>query len=259
VVTSLEFQLHPVGPLVTGGLAAWPIESASKVLDFYKPFSASAADELTTFLVFAGMPDGSDAYMTAIIALHCGSLEDGELAVRPLKDFGPPMIDMLGPIPYTAQQSMLDAGFQAGAQVYWKSTFLRELPLEAMEIIADKAAQLPTLQSALVLEHFHGAVNRIAPEATAFSERGAAYNVAIISIWDDPSDADRCISWARGVFDVLEPFSTGGVYVNYLGVGDDAERVRAAFGSNYERLATIKQKYDPTNLFRANQNIQPKA
>jgi FAD/FMN-containing dehydrogenase len=109
-----------------------------------------------------------------------------------------------------------------------------------------------------VVEHFHGQVRRIASDATAFNERNAAFNIAIIAIWEDPSDADRCIAWARGVFDDLQPYSTGGVYVNYLGVGDDASRVEAAYGSNFSRLAEIKQKYDPANLFRANQNIAPK-
>ena len=257
VVTSLEFQLHPVGPMVTGGLAAWPIEQAADVVNFHREFSATAPDELGTFLVFSGAPDGSGNLVTLLIALHTGSPEQAEKDLQPVKQFGPPMLDMLGPIPYTAQQSMLDAGFPAGKQVYWKSTFLAKLTAEAGEVIVRKGGELPTPSSALVLEHFHGAVNRVAPDATAFNERGADFNVAIIAVWDDPADADRCISWARGVFEDLAPFSTGGVYLNYLGVGDDPERVRAAFGANYDRLAGIKRMYDPANLFRANQNIAP--
>ena len=259
VVTSFEFRLHPVGPIVTGGLAAWPIDMAGDVLNFYKGFTDSAPDELTSFLVFTGAPDDSGAFICALPAMYAGSLEEGEKAVQAVKNFGPPMIDMLGPIPYTAHQSMLDAGFPAGEQVYWKSTFLRPLSAESIAVLSEKALELPNPASFIAIEHFHGAVNRVPPHATAFGERSAAFNVAIVAIWKDASDADRSIAWARGVFDALQPFSTGAVYVNYLGVGDDPARVQEAFGTNYERLAAVKQQYDPTNLFRANQNIKPRS
>jgi FAD/FMN-containing dehydrogenase len=257
VVTSFEFQVHPVGPMVTGGLAAWPIGSAREVLTFFKDYTATIPEEMTAFAALAGAPDGSGNLLALVIAVHCGALDEGAKAVQPFKDFGPPIMDMLGPMPYAAQQSMLDAGFPKGAMVYWKATFLRELPPEAIEILVRRGEELPTPESNLILEHFHGAVRRVAPDATAFGERNAAFNVAIIGVWRDDNDRDRCIAWARATFDELQPFSTGGVYVNYLGVGDDEERVRAAYGVNYERLAGIKQKYDPDNLFRTNQNIKP--
>jgi FAD/FMN-containing dehydrogenase len=258
VVTSFEFNVHPVGPTVTGGLAAWPIAMAPQVLEFYRSLTAEDSDDLTTFVAFSGAPDGSGNLVTLIIAVHVGTLDEGARAVQPIKDFGPPLVDMLGPIPYTTQQSMLDEGFGPGAQVYWKATFINGLSDEAMEVINELAQALPTPTSAIVIENFHGAVRRIAPDATAFPERNAPYNVAIIGLWNDSADADRCIAWARGTYDALQPFSTGHVYVNYLGVGDDPERVRDAYGANYERLAGIKQKYDPENLFRANQNIRPR-
>ena len=257
VVTSFEFQVHPVGPMVTGGIAAWPVAMAGDVLNFYKGLTDTAPDELTTFLAFTGAPDGSGNLIAAMPLVHCGSLEDGAAAVAPIKQFGPPFLDMLGPIPYGAVQSMLDAGFGPGAQVYWKATFITGLSPEAMAVLAQKAQELPTPTSSLVIEHFHGAVNRVAPDATAFPERGSNFNVAIVGVWNDPAHADACIAWARGVYDDLQPFSSGGVYVNYLGVGDDDDRVLAAYGVNYERLAGIKQKYDPDNLFRTNQNISP--
>ena len=131
--------------------------------------------------------------------------------------------------------------------------------IEAMDVIIEKAGQIPVPTCNLVLEHFHGAVNRVPRDATAFVERGAAYNVAIVGVWQDKGDAERCIAWARGVYDALHPWSTGSVYVNYLGVGDEPERVKEAFGANYDRLVGVKQKYDPDNLFRANQNISPRA
>ena len=257
VVTSFEFNVHPVGPIVTGGIAAWPIAMAPQVLDFYQGFTAEDSDDLTTFLAFTGAPDGSGNLIAAAIVMHVGSMEDGAKAVQPIKDFGPPMLDMLGPIPYAAQQSMLDAGFPPGAQVYWKATFITGLSDEALKVVNERAQALPTPMSSIVVEQFHGAVRRVAPDATAFPERNAPFNVAIVGVWHDANDADRCINWARGTYDALQPFSTGAVYVNYLGVGDDPDRVRDAFGANYERLADIKQKYDPENLFRANQNIRP--
>ena len=257
IVTSFDFNVHPVGPIVTGGLAAWPIAMAPQVLDFYRSFTAEDSDDLTTFLGFTGAPDGSGNLIAAIIAMHAGSMEDGARAVQPIKDFGPPMMDMLGPIPYVAQQSMMDAGFPPGAEVYWKAAFINGLSDEALSAFNERAQALPTPNSAIVIENFHGAVRRVAPDATAFPERNAPYNVAIIAIWHEPADADRCIAWARATHDALQPFSTGHVYVNYLGVGDDPERVRDAFGTNYERLAGIKQTYDPGNLFSANQNIRP--
>ncbi len=257
VVTSFEFQLHPVGPVVTGGMAAWPMENRAEVLDFYKGFTDAAPDEMTCFLVFTGAPEGNGDLMCALLAMHAGSLEEGETAMLPAKQFGPPMIDALGPIPYTALQSMLDAGFPPGEQVYWKATFLKALDADAMAVIARLASELPTPTSFIVLEQFHGEVNRIDSGATAFTERGAAFNVASVGVWHDPADAARCTAWARQVFDELQAFSTGAVYVNYLGVGDDAERVKAAFGPNFERLSAIKKQYDPNNLFSANQNIKP--
>jgi FAD/FMN-containing dehydrogenase len=258
IVTSFEFRLHPVGPIVTGGLAAWPIDSAAGVLDFYSGYLDSTPDDLTAFFVQAGAPDGSGNFICAVIALHAGELEEGARLVQPIKDFGPPMLDALGPIPYTAHQSMLDAGFPAGNQVYWKGTFLRELSAGAMDVLVKQGAALPNPSCGLVLEHFHGVLNRVPNDATAFAQRTASFNVAIVAQWQDAAEADRCIAWARETFDALQPYSTGGVYLNYLGVGDDEGRVHDALGTNYDRLAAIKQQYDPGNLFSANQNIAPK-
>jgi FAD/FMN-containing dehydrogenase len=154
---------------------------------------------------------------------------------------------------------MLDEGFAPGAQVYWSSVFLQQLTPETADVIARQANLVPSPSSAIVLEHLHGAMRKVAPDATAFIERNADFNVAIVGACPDPADVDRHIAWARETKAALEPFATGAVYVNYLGVGDEAERVADAYGSNYERLAQIKQKYDPENLFRANQNIRPRA
>ena len=255
VVTSFEFQLHPVGPMVMGGIAAWPITMARECLDFYDGFTTSAPDELGSFMAFTGAPDGSGNLITALLGGHCGSLEDGEKAYRPAKEFGPPIVDMIGPMPYTALQTMLDNPLRA--QVYWKATFLKDFGPEVRDVIAQAARNLPTPFSNLILEHFHGAMSRVPADATAFSERKALFNLAAVGVTTDPAENDKCRTWARQVIEDLKPYSTGGVYVNYMGVGDDASRVPEAFGSNYQRLQQIKQKYDPENLVRANQNIKP--
>jgi FAD/FMN-containing dehydrogenase len=255
VVTSFEFRVHPVGPMVTGGLAAWPLSMARECLDFYADFTSKASEEMGSFMGFTGAPDGSGNLICVFIGCHSGTPEAAAAELKPVKEFGPPILDLLGPIPYTAMQSMLDN--PARAQVYWKSTFLKEFTPETRDVIAQSARNLPTPLSTLLLEHFHGAMSRVPVDATAFSDRGAAFNVAIIGTTLDPAENDKCRTWARQVTEDLKPHSTGGVYVNYLGVGDDESRVPEAFGGNYARLQALKQKYDPENLFRANQNIKP--
>jgi FAD/FMN-containing dehydrogenase len=259
VVTSFEFRVHPAGPMVTGGVAAWPLAMGRDVAGLYQRLTDTAPDEMTAFLAFGGAPDGSGNLLALMIPVHSGSLEDGAKAVQPIKDFGPPIMDMLGPIPYQAQQSMLDAGFGPGFNVYWKSTFLTGLSSEVINTIVSRAEAMPVPTCNLVVEHFHGAVRRVPRDATAFQERDAAYNIAIVGIWSDAKDEAACTAWARETYDALQPFSTGSVYVNYLGVGDDESRVADAYGDGYARLSQIKQKYDPGNLFRVNQNIRPRA
>jgi FAD/FMN-containing dehydrogenase len=255
VVTSFQFQLHPVGPIVYGGLAAWPIGMGRECLDFYADFTSNAPDEMGSFFVFTGAPDRSGNLIGAFIGAHCGSLAEGEAAVKPVKEFGPPMLDMLGPIPYTRLQSLLDDPTRA--HVYWKATFLKDFSAPVLDVLAAAGRNLPTPMSGLIIEHVHGAVKRVPSDATAFANRDALFNIASIGMTTDPAENEKCRTWARQVIADLEPYSTGGVYVNYLGVGDDPSRVPEAFGPNYARLAQVKQKYDPENLFRANQNIKP--
>ena len=259
IVTSFEFRVHPVGPMITGGIAAWPLAMGRDVTAFYRRTNRLRTRGFDHLPRLRRRTGRQRQLLAIMIPVHTGSLEDGAKAVQPIKEFGPPIMDVLGPIPYQVQQSMLDAGFAAGQNVYWKSTFLTGLSAEAIEVIVSKAEEMPVPTCNLVLEHFHGAVRRVPRDATAFQERDAAYNIAIVGVWQDPKDEEACIAWARGVYDDLQPFSTGSVYVNYLGVGDEDERVEAAYGGNFERLAQIKQKYDPGNLFRVNQNIRPRA
>ena len=190
-------------------------------------------------------------------AAHCGSLAEGEAAVKPIKAFGPPIMDVLGPIPYTALNQMLDGGYPKGALKYWKSSFLSELSDKAIDTMIGCFESCPTPMGALLLEHFHGEVCRIAPAATAFSHRSEGYNFLVLGQWMDRADNARCIAWVRETFDAMAPFRSTGRYVNYLGDDEAQDEVASAYGANYRRLREIKSKYDPDNIFHLNQNIRP--
>lgn len=253
VVTAFEFQLHPVGPMVTGGMVAHPLERAREVLRFYREFCASHPDEVNTACAFLTTPEGIK--VVAIAACHCGSLEDGERALRPLKEFGPPVLDQMGPIPYVALQSALDPSFPRGRRYYWKSTLIREIQDGLIERMAEQYATVPSPHTAFLLQQVGNAANRVAPDATAFVHRDARWDGLVLSGWDDPAQDGEQIAWSRQVHDSWRPFSTGGIYSN-AGAEDKGE-VLSAYGTAYERLAEIKARYDPSNFFRLNTNIEP--
>jgi FAD/FMN-containing dehydrogenase len=257
VATSFEFQLHPVGPIVTGGLVAHPFERARDVLRFFRDFTASLPDEMTVFGGLLHAPDGSGAKLAAMVTGHCGPLGAGETATQPLKQFGPPVMDAIGPMPYCQLNGMLDAGFPKGALNYWKSSFLARLSDEAIDTMIDCFARCPTPMGALLLEHFHGAATRIGVSDTAFPHRADGFNLLVLSQWLEPSDTERCIEWARKTYAAMEPFMAPGRYVNYLGDDEAGDSVATAYGPNYRRLRDIKAKYDPGNFFHVNQNIRP--
>jgi FAD/FMN-containing dehydrogenase len=257
VVSSFEFALHPVGPMVSGGIVAHPFERAGEMLRFFRDFTASLPDELTVFAGVLHAPDGSGTKIAAMIACHCGSLDEGEAAVRPLKEFGPPILDMMGPIPYSALNAALDAGFPQGALNYWKSAFIADLSDAAIDTIVDRFAACPSPMSGMLLERFHGAGTRVDPTATAFSQREPGYNFLVAAEWMDPAANATNVAWTRDAFAAMEPYLAGRRYVNYLGEGEDASAVAEAYGPNHARLRQVKTKYDPTNVFHLNQNIQP--
>jgi FAD/FMN-containing dehydrogenase len=258
VVTSFEFELYPVGPTIIGGLMIYPFEEARQVLTAYRDFTAgNLEDELTVFAGLVHAPDGSGIPLAAIFACHCGSLEEGEAAVAPLKQFGTPVMDELGPMPYTALNGMLDAGFPKGALNYWKSNFLTELTDEAIDIMVERFAGCPSVMTGVVLEHFHGAATRVGTAETAFSHRSEGYNLLVASEWMEPGDTDRNIEWTRETYGALENFMGGGSYVNYLADDESLDRVKNAYGENYARLERLKREMDPGNVFHLNQNIIP--
>ena len=255
VVTSFEFQLYPIGQLMAG-MVVHPFAQAGEVLRFYRDFSANAPDELTTYAAILHTPPPDSAQVIALLTCYNGPIEQAERLIRPLREFGSPLVDTIQPMSYAQIQTQLDDGFPPGVQNYWKSSFLRGLPDEALDAIVDHAGTVPSPLSAVVVEQFGGAMGRVAPEATAFPNRQSEYNFLIVSRWEDPADDARQIAWTRQFWQALQPSSAGGVYVNYLEGGQEgAERVRAAYGVNYDRLRTVKQRYDPTNLFHRNQNI----
>jgi FAD/FMN-containing dehydrogenase len=260
VVSSFEFRLHPVGPEVIGGLVAHPFDAAEGFLRFYRDFSAGSSDELTAFGGLVHAPDGSGAKLAACVVCHVGEPGQAEEDLRPLREFGSPALQALGPIPYAALNSMLDAGYPTGSLNYWKSGFLSELSDAAIAELLERFAACPSPMTAMLLEHFHGAVTRVPVDATAVPHRQPGYNLAITSVWTEPDASEGNVEWTRETFAAMEPFLAGGRYVNYLAEDDLGETpARAAFGPNYERLAAVKAAYDPENLFRRNTNVPPGA
>jgi FAD/FMN-containing dehydrogenase len=257
VAASFEYRLHPVGPIVIGGLTLYPFSAAWDVLRFYRDVTAALPDE---FMVFAGLvhaPDGSGTKLAAILLCHCGPLDDGERAARPIKQFGGPVLDGVGAMPYGQVNAMLDAAAPRGALNYWKSNFLLGLSDEALRTMIDSFASCPAPMGALFLEHFHGAVTRIGVTDTAFPHRAEGYNLLVISEWMDLKENDTCIAWARSTYAAIQPFMRIDRYVNYLGDDERGEEVVTAYGPNYRRLQQIKAKYDPENFFHMNHNIRP--
>jgi FAD/FMN-containing dehydrogenase len=256
VVTSFEYRLHPVGP-VLGGLLVHPLERAREALRFYRDFTAAAPDELAVFAALLTNPDGSR--VVAFIVCYNGAIEEGERVIAPLRSFGPPLADMVQPIPYTTMQTMLDEGFPNGLQNYWKSSFLREISDAAIDTMLAQFDAAPSPLTAMVIEQFGGAGARVGVEETAFSHRSGHSNFLIIARCADPAEAEQNVAWARGAWSAMQPWSDGGAYSNYVeGGAEGANRIREAYGpETYERLAELKRKYDPTNFFRVNQNISP--
>jgi FAD/FMN-containing dehydrogenase len=259
VATWLEYELYPVGPTVTGGLVAHPFAAARDVLRFYRDFTESLPDELTAFAGVLHAPDGSGAKLAAIIVCHSGPLEAGAKAVAPVKSFGSPVMDVIGPMPYTAVNMLFDGGFPRGALNYWKSNFLASLKDAAIEAMIDRFAAAPSPMSALLLEHFHGAATRVGPSDTAFPHRATGYNFLAVGEWQDAADTAANVAWTREAYAAMAPHYASGRYVNYLNADEVGETsaVSAAFGPNWMRLREVKRRYDPDNVFHLNQNITP--
>jgi hypothetical protein len=253
VATSLEYQLHPVELVLAGGLS-YPAEVAPRVLRFYDDFVKAAPDELSTAASLGLTPAGEPTLSIAVC--YCGPVDEGEQVLRPLRRFQPPVDDGIQPMPYTALQTARDEGFPFGRRHYWKSGWLRDVTDGAIETLMRFLPQMPSSASGIGLQQLHGVASRVAPSATAFPHRAEQYDFCILSQWSEADDSDRNLQWTRAAFEAMQPHLEESVYVNNLGDEGQA-RVHAAYGENWPRLAAVKRTYDPDNLFRANQNIDP--
>lgn len=254
IVTALEFQLHELAS-VHGGVMLYPRGDAMDLLRRYRDITATAPDELTAY---AALLVGHGHPMAAIALCYSGPQQEGPRAIQQFQLSHAPVADMTGEKRYTEIQTMLDFTAPAGARYYFKCPFVSELSDEVLRIIVDYVEKMPTEQTQVILEHMHGAASRVPAGDTAFGLRRVQYSVNIITGWTDPAMDDECIAWARGLGSLLDDFGTHDAYVNYLGE-EGATAVKASYGSNYERLAGIKHRYDPRNVFCFNQNIPPAA
>ncbi|HZJ32837.1 MAG TPA: FAD-binding oxidoreductase [Vicinamibacterales bacterium] len=256
IAASLEYSLHQVGPVITGGVVAHPLSRAFDVLRLFRDTCRSLPEEAMLVAGLQTAPDGSNTKLVGVLGSHCGSLEQGEATFRPLKAFGPPAMDMLGPIAYTTLNTMLDPAFPTAARNYWKAQFLTDLSDDAIRALIDAFQKCPSPMSHIIIEHFHGAASRVPVTATACAMRVTGFNIVIASQWMDATDTDAGVQWARETHSSLLPYFAPTRYLNYL--EDDAHDAAAvAYGSNLPRLRAIKSTYDPENLFRHNVNILP--
>jgi FAD/FMN-containing dehydrogenase len=251
IATSFEFRAHPVGPTVYGGPLLWPASQAADILSAYLDLSSDASDEL---VLFAGLiPNPEDMQpMVAIVVGWFGPLEGAEVAVAPVRALQP-VADLAGPLPYVALQSMLDDAVPHGLPRYWKSGYFTDFPAPAIESIVAANGEKPTPISLQLFFRQHGAATRVEVQDSAFPHRSPSWDFDALAQWTEPDQADAGVQWARGVWQELAPFSSG-VYVNHLD-GDDRGRISHAYGPNWDRLVGLKQKYDPDNFFRLNNNI----
>jgi FAD/FMN-containing dehydrogenase len=253
VVTSFEYRLHPVGP-VLGGMVLHPITQATEVLRFYREFTASQPDELQTWAGILTLPDGN--LVVALVPCYVGSLDEGERLLAPLRRFGTPVADTIAPLPYVAMQQLFDAAFPPGRLNYWKSALADHLADEVIAATVEYVQKVPSPHTAILFAELHGAYSRVGKTETAYFHRDLQYDVIILSGWTDPADTERNIAWTRELFAIWEPHLARATYVNDLG-DEGEERARSAYGENYARLVALKAKYDPADFFRLNQNIKP--
>jgi FAD/FMN-containing dehydrogenase len=265
VVTMFEFKLHAVGPEIFGGLIVFPFEQAETVLQRFRDFALTMPDELTVWAVLRKAPPlpflPADMHGKEIVALaicYSGAVADGKRAIEALYTFGTPCGEHVGPMPYEQWQQTFDPLLTSGSRNYWKSHNFTTLSNEALQTVIDYVWKLPGSQCEIFIGVLGGQANRVPADATAYAHRDAIFVMNVHTRWDDVNEDTPCVAWARDFFDVTTKYATGGVYVNFL-TEDESSRTKAAYGVNYDRLVQVKGRYDPRNLFRQNQNIEPPA
>jgi len=251
VVTSFEYRLHPVGPVLAGAVA-WPVDRARRILAFYDEFARGCPDELGINAGFGHAEDGTPVLGVAVAWI--GDLDAGERLLKPLRALEHPLADGIGPMTYVDLQRGGDGGFPNGRRHYWKGGFLHRLGPAAIDVLMHFAATCPSVYTQIGLQQMHGAAARVAPTETAFAHRYDQWDCLLLSQWDRAADDEKNIRWTRELHAAMAPHLERAVYVNDLGA-DESDRVRAAYGPNYERLVAIKAQYDPDNFFRGNQNV----
>ena len=254
IVTSFNYQLHTVGPEILGGSLFHPLDKAREALKFYHEYSSTAPDELAANAGLVTSPEGDR--LMHISVCYAGNLEEGKRVLEPLRRFGQPLSDQIGRITYLDLQSRGGRRFGETLHYYWKTHFLKQISEEAIDLLVTNFSTVPSPFSSVGFQQYGGAISRVGPLETAYSHRDAQYDFVPSAVWSDPNDSEMNIEWSREVWESMKPFSTGGEYVNNLGQ-EGEDRVRAAYGDNYDRLLALKNKYDPTNFFRLNANIKP--
>jgi FAD/FMN-containing dehydrogenase len=265
VVTSFTLRLHEVGPVVYGGLIAWPFERADEILQAYRTITTEGPRELAVWLFLIHAPpepfvpeEWHGRKICAMVVCYSGDLEDVDAVLSPIRALGDPVVDVLREQPYTEVQSYLDEGEPKGMHYYWKVDYASELSDELLSTIRDLAAECPIPGGELAFLHLGGALNEHDSDDGAVGNRDARFAIGANGKWDpDEPDGDAFRQWIRAAFKRLQPFSTGGNYINFQTADEDDERIRATYGANFDRLLDIKQTYDPDNLFRSNRNIRP--
>lgn len=262
IVTSFDFDLHEVGPEVLSGLIVHPYADAPEVVRAYRDFASDLPRDLNVWLVMRKAPplpflpqDVHGKEVVILAAFYAGDMKEGERLLQPLREVGNPIADVIGPHPFTGWQTAFDPLLTPGARNYWKSHNFTELADGLIDTALDYLGRLPSDQTEIFFGRLGGAVNEVAPDATAYPHRDAEYVMNVHARWEDTGDDSKCIKWSRDYFEATEPYATGGVYVNFVPEGEAP--IEAAYGPNYERLLALKRKYDPKNLFRLNQNIEP--
>lgn len=263
VVTSFEFRLHEVGPEVLAGLIVHPFANARDLLRRYREVVANAPDELTAWVVLRKAPPlpflppsvhGTEVVVFA--AVYAGNMDEGASAMEPLRSIGKPIADVISPQKFADFQTAFDPLLTPGARNYWKSNNFLSLSDDVIDTVLAHVARLPDSQSEVFFGHLGGAAKRVPATATAYAPRDAEFVMNVHARWSDAARDSDCIEWARDLYAATTPFATGGVYVNFM-TDDEGDRVKAAYGPNYDRLRMLKRKFDPTNLFRTNQNLRP--
>ena len=263
VVSAFHFRLHPVGPEILSGLIVHPGDRASDFLRFYRDFAPTLPDETAVWVVLRKAPPlpflpeewhGRDVVVVA--AFHGGDMREGERILEPLREWGDPIADVIGPHPYAGWQQAFDPLLTPGARNYWKSHDFTELSDAFLDTLVGAAGRLPTAECEVFLAQVGGEMGRVAADATAYPHRHARYIMNVHTRWQDQAQDDECIAWARDLFQASEPHAAGTVYVNFMPT-DESDAVERAYGDHYPRLSELKRRYDPDNLLRMNQNIQP--